>query len=343
MTSAASAVPQGVMRMLELALSAACAASVRVAVTLGLPDALGDVAATVDELAEVIEVRPDILRRLLRSLICHGVFAEETDGRYVHTEASRLLREDAPHSVKYLVLWCTEPWTWELWGHLEEAVRTGKNIFFDLHGKDFFEHLHAEWPESAEVFDVAMTQSSQQSALAIAEMLTMTGVQTIADIGGGQGHVLATLLERHPTVQGALFDLPDVVANADARLRAGGELASRVRLLPGDCREKIPVQADIYIFKNVLGWDDEGTVLVLRNAVKAAKPGARVVIIENLVDSGPGQKVTTAMDLRLLLSVGGKKRTKEGLIALVERSGLIIKNVQSVDSLLHMIETAVPA
>ena len=343
MTSAASAVPQGVMRMLELALSAACAASVRVAVTLGLPDALGDVAATADELADVTGVRPDILRRLLRLLISHGVFAEKTDGRYVHTEVSRLLREDAPHSVKYLVLWCTEPWTWELWGHLEEAVRTGKNIFLDLHGKDFFEHLHAEWLESAEVFDLAMTQSSQQSASAIAEMLTMTGVQTIADIGGGQGHVLATLLERYPTLQGVLFDLPDVVANADARLRAGGELASRVRLLPGDCRETIPVQADIYIFKNVLGWDDEGTVLVLRNAVKAAKPGARVVIIENLVDSGPGQKVTTAMDLRLLLSVGGKKRTKDELIALVERSKLIIKNVQPVDSLLHMIETVVPA
>jgi C-methyltransferase len=342
MTNAASPVPQA-LRLLELALSAACAASVRAAAKLGLPDVLGEKGATADELATAVGANPDALRRLLRSLTCYGVFAEKTGGRYVHTEASRLLREDAPHSLKYLVLWCTEPWTWELWGHLEEAVRTGKDVFVDLHGKEFFEHLHAEWPESAEVFDLAMTQSSKLSAMAIAEMLTMSGVQTVADIGGGQGHVLATLLERHPAVQGILFDLPDVVANADPRLRAGGELAGRVQLLPGDCRKEIPVRADTYMFKNILGWEDEGTVLVLRNAVKAARPGARVVIVENLVDGGPGQTFTTAMDLRMLLSVGGRKHTKDGLLALVEQSGLIIQNVRPINFYLHMIEATVPA
>jgi C-methyltransferase len=216
-------------------------------------------------------------------------------------------------------------------------------VFVDLHGKEFFEQLHAEWPESAEVFNLAMTQSSKLSAMAIAEMLTMSGVQTVADIGGGQGYMLATLLERHPALHGVLLDLPDVVANADPRLRAGGKLAGRVRLLPGDCRKEIPVQADTYIFKNILGWEDESTVLVLRNVVKAARPGARVVIVENLVDGGPGLTFTTAMDLRMLLSVGGKKHTKDGLLALVEQSGLILQNVRPVNLYLHMVEATVPA
>lgn len=342
MTNAASAVPQA-LRLLEFALSPACAASVRAAAKLGLPDVLGEEGATADELATAVGANPDALRRLLRSLTCYGVFVEKTGGHYAHTEASWLLREDAPHSLKYLVLWCTEPWTWELWGHLDEAVRTGKDVFVDLHGKEFFEHLHAECPESAEVFDLAMTQSSKLSAMAIAEMLTMPGVQTVADIGGGQGHVLATLLEHHPALHGILLDLPDVIANADPRLRADGELAGRVRLLPGDCRKEIPVRADTYIFKNILGWEDENTVLVLRNAVKAARPGGRVVIVENFVDGGPGQTFTTAMDLRMLLSVGGKKHTKDGLLALVEQSGLIIQNVRPVNSYLHMIEATVPA
>jgi C-methyltransferase len=342
MASATPGEPQE-LRLLELALSAACAASVRAAVKLGLPDALGDAAATADELATVVDANPDALRRLLRSLTCYGVFAEETDGCFIHTETSRLLREDAPHSLKHLVLWCTEPWTWTLWGHLDEAVRTGKDVFVDLHGREFFEHLHAEWPESAEVFDLAMTQASKLSAMDIADMLPMSGVQTVADIAGGQGHVLATLLERYPALQGVLLDLPDVVANADARLRAGGALADRVRLLPGDCRAEIPVQVDTYVFKNILGLGAEDAVLVLRNTVKAARPGARVVIVENFVDGGPGQTFTTAMDLRMLLSVGGRKHTKDGLLKLVEQSGLIIQDVRPVNSYQHMIETTVPA
>lgn len=340
MTSAASTEPQEVLQLSNLALSAACAASVRAAAKLGLPDVLGERGATAEELATAVGANLDTLQRLLRSLTCYGVFAEKADGRYVHTEASRLLREDAPQSLKYFVLWCTEPWTWELWSHLEEAVRTGKNMFVDLHGKEFFEHLHAEWPESAEVFNLAMTQLSKLSATTIAEMLTMSGVQTIADIGGGQGYVLATLLERHPALHGILLDLPDVVANADPRLRASGELAGRVRLLPGDFRKEIPV-ADTYIFKHILGSEDD--ILVLRNAVKAARPGARVLIMENLADDGPGLTFTTAMDLWMLLGIGGKKHTKNELLALVQQSGLIIQDVRPVHAYLHMIEATVPA
>jgi len=82
----------------------------------------------------------------------------------------------------------------------------------------------------------------------------LTGVSTVADIGGGQGFVLAGLLERDPALHGTLLDLPAVVAGADPRLRDGGALAARAALLPGDCREGIPVRADLYILKNILEW-----------------------------------------------------------------------------------------
>ncbi|MGP4000595.1 methyltransferase [Streptomyces sp. 8N706] len=341
MTTGSPTTTQPAMHLRELIFGAACAAALRAAARLGVADALGEKPATAEELAVEVKTEPQPLQRLLRALACYGVFAETEDGRYTHTEMSRLLREDAPNSLRYISLWCTEPWTWDAWPRLDAAVRSGRNVFHDLYGKDFFQYLHHDAPDSAQVFDRAMTTSSRQSAQDIAGLLDLRGVTTVADIGGGQGHVIAGLLEKHPGIQGTLLDLPSVVANADPRLRDGGPLAERMRIVPGDCREEVPVQADVYIIKNILEWDDDSTRRTLRNVVRAARPGARVIVIENLVDDTPSMRFTTAMDLLLLLNVGGAKHSKESLVSRMTEAGLRVGEVRPVNAYLHAFDSTV--
>ncbi|WP_435131947.1 methyltransferase [Actinacidiphila sp. bgisy144] len=330
------------MRLREIVFGAACAASVRAAARLGLPDALGEIPATAEELAERLDVAPEPLRRLLRALACYGVFAEAADGRFTHTGMSRLLREDTPGSLHHIALWCTEPWTWDAWPRLDDAVRSGRDVFADLYGKSFFEYLHTDAADSARVFDRAMTSSSRQAARDLAAYVDLTGVRSVVDIGGGQGLALAGLLEKAPGLHGTLLDLPDVVAHADPRLREGGALADRVRLVPGDCRTAIPVRADLYVLKNILEWDDASTRATLRNVIAAAEPGARVLVIENLVDDSPSMRFTTAMDLLLLLNVGGAKHTRASMTALMEEAGLPVEAVRPINPHLHAFESRVP-
>ncbi|WP_371658339.1 methyltransferase [Streptomyces sp. NBC_00280] len=334
--------PPAPMRLRELVFGAACAAAVRAAARLGVADALDDTPTTVDDLAAAVKTQPHTLRRLLRALSCQGVFAERPDGTFVHTEMSRLLREDDPHSLRYIALWCTEPWTWNVWPQLDEAVRSGRNVFEDMYDREFFSYLNEEAPESAYVFNRAMTTSSEQSARDVANLLDLSGVSSVADIGGGQGQVVASLLEKHPTMHGTLLDLPGVVENADPRLRDGGSLAARVNVVAGDCREDIPVQADVYIIKNILEWDDDSTRRALANVRKAARPGARVVVIENLVDDTPSMKFTTAMDLLLLLNVGGAKHTRQSMVDRLTDAGLVIGEIRPVNAYLHAFECTVP-
>ncbi|MGW2824201.1 methyltransferase [Streptomyces sp. NPDC001443] len=341
--AAAPQQPAPAMRLRELVFGAACAAAVRAAAKLGVADALGEEPAGAEQLAARLGTEPRPLLRLLRALTCYGVFAQNEDGRFVHTGMSRLLREDDPHSLRYIALWCTEPWTWDAWPLLDEAVRSGGSVFHELYGKGFFDYLHEDAQDSAHVFNQAMTTSSEQSARDVAELLDLTGVTTVADIGGGQGHVLASLLEKHPDVRGTLLDLPRVVEKADARLRVGGALAERARIVGGDCREDIPVEADLYIIKNILEWDDDSTRRTLRNVMAKARPGTRVVIIENLVDDTPSMKFTTSMDLLLLLNVGGAKHTKESLVARMTEAGLTVAEIQPVNAYLHAFECVVPA
>lgn len=334
---------QEAMLLRELVFGAACAAAVRAAVRLGVADALGEAPAGAEDLAAAVGAEPLPLRRLLRALSSYGVFEELPDGRFGHTAMSRMLREEAPDSLHHVALWCTEPWTWQAWPRLEDAVRTGRNIFPALFGKEFFDYLHDDATDSARVFDRAMTHSSRQSAMDVAATLDLSGVSEVVDIGGGQGHVLAALLDKHPEVHGTLLDLPKVVEGADPRLRPGGPLAARARLLPGDCREKIPVRADMYIIKNILEWDDESTRATLGNVVAAGGPGARVVVIENLVDDTPSMRFTTAMDLLLLLNVGGQKHTRASMTALMAEAGLRVARVTPVNGYLHAFYSTVPS
>ncbi|MCX4820092.1 methyltransferase [Streptomyces sp. NBC_01142] len=337
-----SPTPPPAMRLRELVFGAACAAAVRAAARLGVADALGDTPATAEDLAATLHTEPQPLRRLLRALSCYGIFVETEDGTFAHTDMSLMLRDDDPNSLRYIALWCTEPWTWDVWPRLDEAVRSGGSVFHDVYGKGFFDYLHQDAHESAHVFNRAMTTSSMQSALDVAELLDLTGVSVVADIGGGQGHVLASLLEKHPAVRGTLLDLPGVVAKADPRLSDGGSLAERVRIVPGDCRLGIPVEADLYIIKNILEWDDESTRRTLRNIVAAARPGARVVVIENLVDDTPSMKFTTAMDLLLLLNVGGAKHSRASLVDRMTQAGLLVGEVRPVNAYLHAFECVIP-
>jgi len=330
------------MELREIVFGAARAAAVRAAARLGVADALGEQPATAEQLATAVGAPAGPLRRLLRALTCYGVFAENGDGRYVHTAMSRLLRDDSPDSLRHIALWCTEPWTWEVWPRLDEAVKAGGEVFTSLHGKGFFDYLHQDAPGSAAVFDKAMTRSSTQSARDIAEHLDLTGITSVADIGGGQGHVLAALLEKHPGLSGTLLDLPKVVEGADARLRPGGPLAGRARLVPGDCRREIPVDADLYIIKNILEWDDDSTRATLGNVVAAARPGARVLVVENLVDDSVSMRFTTAMDLLLLLIVGGHKHAADGLAAAMAEAGLTVDTIRPVNAYLHAFHARVP-
>ncbi|WP_030396308.1 methyltransferase [Kitasatospora purpeofusca] len=341
MTTAPATTPQAAMRLRELVFGAACAAAVRAAARLGVADALGDTPTPVTDLAAELGTEPRQLRRLMRALTCYGIFEELDGDRFTHTDMSRLLREDAPNSLRYISLWCTEPWTWEAWPKLDEAVRSGRNVFPELFGKEFFDYLHSDAGESARVFDKAMTTSSRQSAADFAAYLDLTGIDSVVDIGGGQGHVLASLLEKHPALHGTLLDLPKVVAGADARLREGGAFADRARLVPGDCREAIPVVADLYIIKNILEWDDASTRRTLANVVAAARPGARVVVVENLVDDSPSMRFTTAMDLMLMLNVGGAKHSEASMVRLMTEAGLEVREVRAVNPYLHAFEAVV--
>ena len=330
-----------ISRVKELAWGLVSTAALVVAVEMRIADQLADGPRSAEELAKTVGADPVALGQLLEALRTRGVLDAVDDGLYAQTGLSSLLREADPNSMTHLVKWIGHPIFWQLWPALGDAVREGKPQSIELLGKDFFRYIHEDEPQAVETFNGAMTQASNHTAAAVVDALPLAGARTVADIGGGQGRLTKTMLDRHPDVRGVLLDLDGVVSRALPELRPGGALADRVTLVGGDCRQSVPVDADVYVLKNILEWDDESTLRTLRNVRDSAHRGSRVVVVETLIDHTPEPAVTTSLDLLLLLNVGGRKHSSHHVAQLFEQSGIRFDGVRPTGTFLHLVEGTV--
>ena len=84
-----------------------------------------------------------------------------------------------------------------------------------------------------------MTSFTTMIAQEAVRLIDLTGVHTIADIGGSAGTLLYALMRGHPQVQGILFDQPAVTAEAAEAARQYG-LSDRVQIIGGNFLRRSP-------------------------------------------------------------------------------------------------------
>ena len=211
--------------------------AIYVAAKLRIADHLADGPRPAEELAAAAGVAPRPLYRLLRALAGVGVFAQEADGRFRLNPLAEPLREDGPDSLRAFAVMVGEEQD-RCWGDLLETVRTGEPAFDRLYGRPVFDYL-GEHPEQAKIFDAAMTGFSGRAMRAVLDAYDLSGVATLADVGGGNGTNLTGILGRYPAMRGMLFDLPHVVERARPLLEAAG-VAGRCAVEGGDFFKRPP-------------------------------------------------------------------------------------------------------
>lgn len=135
--------------------------------------------------------------------------------------------------------------------------------------------------EAAERYSDLMARSQELVAQDTLEAVSLKGVGTLLDVGGGSGVFLAAALRRYGGMRGMLLDLPDVMPAAEERLGREG-LKARVTLHGGSFREgAIPRGADAISLIRVLYDHDDDTVrALLAKAHDALPEGGRLVISE---------------------------------------------------------------
>jgi SAM-dependent methyltransferase len=190
-----------------------------------------------------------------------------------------------------------------------ETIRTGTPGLDLAHGMSIFEFVETH-PELAKGFHAAMSERTAQFAPSVAAGYDFSAMRTVADIGGGNGTLLAAILRANGHLRGVLFDQPAVVANAPEVLQTAG-VEDRCEIVPGDFFARVPGGADAYIMANVLhDWDDARSARILRNCRAAMATSGRVLIIERLIPDDPAAALPVLLsDMNMLVFTGGKERT----------------------------------
>lgn len=298
-------------------------------VRLDIPDLLADGQAGVGQLAGRCGAHPPSLRRLLRAAVGLGLLADGGD-RYELTDAGQLLRTGVPGSVRNLVLLFHGNATWRSWGRLDESVRTGEAAFPHVVGQEPFEYFAAHPAEEA-VFNEAMSEATRASAAAVIATCGFEGAPKVADLGGGNGTLLATLLTAHPAARGVLFDTPSGLRDAERTLTGAG-VRQRCEIVPGDLFTAVPAGCDGYLIKSVIhDWDEELATRILRRCREAMSRTSVLYLVEPVVPADPGQLAGTGStlmsDLNMLVCTGGRERTEAEFRALLAAAGLALRSV----------------
>ena len=329
MTSVAAGpggMPPLVREMSEMMYGLVRTQALRVAASLGLADHLAAGRLSGDDLAALTKADPSYLKRVLRFLVSDGLLEKGADGRFALTPRGQLLRSDAPVSAKYGGMFYGSPAVWAAWGKLLDAVLNGTPAFELAHGKPVFEYLSDE-PNDLRLFTDFMTEISRPRLAAAASLYDFPDEGLVVDVGGGEGQMLAAVLESRPRLKGLLMDLPEVIATAGATLGGVG-IAERCDAIAGDFFEAVPEGGDIYLLSNIIhDWDDERCLVILRNCRRAMRSGTRLVLIDAVMPEENAPFVLAALDLQMLVVTGGQQRTEGEYRALLEPCGFRVLRV----------------
>lgn len=311
--------------------------AVGVVARLGVADQLRDGPRRSDDLAQMVGADAQALYRVLRLVASLGVFTEVAPGVFGLTPLGATLTTDAPDSVRNLAIAETSLGRWLPWGRLEECVRSGQSMAPEALGMGIFD-WYAQNPDEAGVFHAALDEISVSIASELVRVYDLSGMRTVVDIGGGQGSLLATVLDANPHARGVLFDLPNVIDIAGDAI-AGHEFGDRCDLVSGDFFTAVPAGGDLHLLKQIVhDWDDERATRLLTNCHQALNPDGTLLLIEMVVPTDNRPSLVQAMDLNMLVLLGGRERTEDEYRALLGATGFRLERVIPTQTLFSLLE-----
>ena len=222
--------------------------AIYVASELGIADLLAEGPRTADELAQCTKAHGGALYRVLRALASVGIFAEDEDCRFSLTPLAENLRSEALASLRPFGI-MMEAEFYQSWGNLLHSVQTGEQRFQKRYGVPFFQYM-TEHPERHRIYDTAMMVHGIAETEPMLDAYDFSAFGTVVDVGGGNGRMLAAILDRHPAIEGILFDLPAVVERSRSIISDLG-MSDRCRIVGGDFFSSLPT-ADAYVLRHVI-------------------------------------------------------------------------------------------
>jgi len=315
------------------------AQAIFVVAKLGIADLVRNEPKSPEALAEATGVHPRALHRVLRALASVGIFTADDNGRFRLTPLAEPLRSDWPDSIRPFAIMAGSEWIWRSWGEIMHSVRTEKPAFDQVYGAPLFEH-YSKHPDEARIFVEGLTSRSRPENAAVVSTYDFSQVETVVDVAGGQGSLLASILAANPNTRGVLFEMPHVIPMSRSTFEQAG-VAKRCTFVEGNFFESAPAGGDIYILKKVIhDWHDEEAHTILRTVRSAIPSHGRLLLIELVIPAGNEPSFGKLLDLLMLVYPGGRERTEAEHRNLLASAGFSLTRMIPTATTVSIIEAA---
>ncbi len=292
------------------------------AISLGVFDALEAGPQSLADLAPRLQTSTDGLERLLDA--CVGLqLLQRTAGDYANTAvASAYLTKTSPRRLTGYLNFSNDV-MWQLWSHLEDAVREGSHRWKQTYGGDgpiFSQFFKTE--EQKHEFLMGMHGFGVISSPHVVAAFDLSRFTRLVDLGGATGHLAIAACQRYPGLQATVFDLPDAMPLA-TQIIGASPAADRIALVAGDFFVDPLPSGDLYALGRILhDWTEEKILRLLGRIYDSLPSGGAVLVAEKLLlEDKSGPRWAQMQNLNMLTCTEGKERTLGEYDQLLRQAG----------------------
>ena len=302
-----------------------------------VPDHLHPDPLPASELAKRSGLHALTLTRALRALTAFGAFQEVSPGVFANNPISDLYR-DRPGGIRNAVLFWGDEHLLRSAAELGHSVKTGESSFEHVHVESFWDRMR-RLPDECELFNRALADLRGDEHRQIAGAYDWSGIDTVVDVGGGAGSLLAAILDKNQRTRGVLVEQPEVLPDADRLLSKRG-VRDRCEFLGGSFFDPIAAKGKVWTVCQVLhDWPDADCRSILQRCRDAMRDTDRLLVVEMLTVPCQPNPGVAMLDMMMLLYFGeARQRTVEEYETLFRATGLRLTRVIATPSAFSILE-----
>lgn len=291
-----------------------------------------------EELAVMLNVNPSALTRLLDGCVALGLLEKEGDAYGNAPLAARYLAANSPDTLANYIIYSDQS-LYQLWAHLDDAVREGANRWTQAFGNRdaLFDHYFRDEAATA-AFLGGMHGFGQIASPLIVRAFDLSRFQYLVDLGGATGHLAVAACEAYPNMRATVLDLSRVERFAREHI-ARSSAADRIQVIAGDFFTGDLTKGDLYYLGRILhDWSEDKITRLLRKVFDALPSGGALLIGETLINADRSGPVSSLMqDLNMLVCTDGKERTFAEYQTLLRDAGFTSVDFRRTGSLIDAI------
>jgi 3-hydroxy-5-methyl-1-naphthoate 3-O-methyltransferase len=227
--------------------------------------------ATAKQVADTLRLDAEATERLLNALTSMEIIVKKNQAYHLPIEAHDYLLSGGSHSLRQWIQLSAD--LYPVWGQLSSFIKSGILI------KNIMEMLGGD-PHKMRAFTDAMHDKALKATWLIAREIPVGDAKTMLDIGGGPGTYALEWCKLHNHLKATVFDIAPVLEVTKHYIDSYG-LQDRVDTKAGDFHKDDlgNTQYDLVLMANILHmYDADMSKALVTKAVKAIKPGGRIVI-----------------------------------------------------------------